>query len=324
MNEQRDTPQPRALNRSPGLVHMVRALRYRNYRLFFTGQSISLVGSWMTRLTTHWLVWRLTQSPEMLGLVAFIGHLPTLLLAPVAGVWVDRLDRHRLLIVTQVLAMLQVSALALLTLTDLVQVWHVIALQLVQGVITSFDMPTRQSLLVDLVDDRADLPNAIALNSTMVNGSRLIGPSLAGVLIAWVGEGWCFLVDALSYLAVIASLLAMHGLVRRPARKSYRVWHELVEGFGYVRGFMPIRSILLLLALIGFVGMPYTVLLPVIATGVLGGGSHTLGFLMGAVGLGATCGAQYLASRRSVLGLGKLIPVAAATFGISLVGLGLS
>ncbi|MFA5531474.1 MAG: MFS transporter [Thiohalomonadaceae bacterium] len=325
MAERRVAPKPRAPGRSTsGLVHMVRALRFRNYRLYFTGQSISLIGAWMTRLTTSWLVWRLTHSPEMLGLVAFIGHVPTLLLAPVAGVWVDRLDRHRLLVVTQVLAMLQVFTLAGLTLTGWVEVWHVIVLQLIQGVINAFDMPTRQALLVDLVDDRADLPNAIALNSTMVNGSRLVGPSLAGVLIAWVGEGWCFFLDGLSYLAVITSLLAMRGLVRRPARKSHRVLHELVDGFGYVRGSMPIRAILLLLALIGFVGMPYAVLLPVIATQVLDGGSDTLGFLMGAMGFGATCGALYLASRHSVLGLGRLIPLAAATFGASLIGVGLS
>lgn len=320
MNEQR-TASPRAGN---SMKHMVRALRYRNYRLFFAGQSISLVGAWITALTTQWLVWRLTQSPGMLGLVAFVSHIPTLLLAPLAGVWVDKVNRHRLLVVTQSLAMVQVSTLAILTLTGVVQVWHVVALQMVHGVIIAFDIPTRQSLLVDLVDDRADLPNAIALNSTMVNGSRLVGPSLAGVLIAWVGEGWCFFIDALSYLAVIASLLAMRNLVHRPTRKSYRLWRELVDGFGYVRGFMPIRAMLLLLALIGFMGMPYTVLLPIISTHVLDGGSHTLGFLMGAVGLGATCGALYLAARRTVVGLGTLIPLAAGTFGTGLIGVGLS
>ncbi|MCK9531603.1 MAG: MFS transporter [Gammaproteobacteria bacterium] len=309
---------------SPRLPAMLRALHHRNYRLFFIGQSVSLIGTWMTRLTTHWLMWRLTQSPEMLGLLGFISQAPTFLLAPLAGVWVDRLDRHRLLVLTQVLAMLQVFTLAALALFGHIQVWHVFALQLLHGVIVAFDIPTRQALLVDLVDDRADLPNAIALNSSMVNGSRLIGPSVAGVLIAWVGEGWCFFLDGLSYLAVIASLLAMRGLSHRRAPTAHKVLRELVDGLSYVRRFAPIRDILLLLALIGLVGMPYAVLLPVIATEVLGGGPHTLGFLMGAIGVGATCGALYLAARRSVLGLGRLIPLATGTFGLGLMALGLS
>lgn len=303
---------------------LLRALEHRNYRLFFAGQSVSLVGTWITRVTTSWLVWRLTQSPEMLGLLGFLGHLPTLLLAPVAGVWVDRLDRHGLLVVTQACAMLQSFALAALTLFGVVEVWHIFVLQALQGVINAFDMPTRQALLVDLVDERADLPNAIALNSSMVNGSRLVGPSIAGVLIAMLGEGWCFFLDGLSYGAVIASLLVMRGIVRRPARKSCRLLGELLDGLNYVRGFMPIRALLLLLALLGLVGMPYAVLLPIIATQTLGGGPHTLGFLMGAMGAGATLSALYLASRRSVVGLGRLIPMAASVFGLGLMGVGIS
>ena len=306
------------------LQTMSRALRHRNYRLFFIGQSISLIGTWMTRLTTNWLVWRLTHSPEMLGLLGFIGQIPTFVLAPFAGVWVDRLNRHRLLTATQVLAMLQSFALAALTLSGIVQVWEVFVLQAMQGVINAFDMPSRQALMVNLVEDRTDLPNAIALNSSLVNAARLAGPSIAGLLITWVGEGWCFLVDGVSYIAVIVTLLIMHISLSRPSAPKKRVVHELIDGLRYVNGFTPIRAILLLLALVGLVGMPYAVLLPIIVTQTLHGGPHTLGFLMGAMGVGALFGALYLASRSSVLGLGRLIPLASATFGLGLVALGLS
>jgi MFS family permease len=310
--------------RAQVLWSLLRALKHRNYRLYFAGQSISLIGTWMTRLTTSWLVWRLTHSAEMLGLLGFLGQVPTFLLAPFAGVWVDRLNRHRLLIATQILAMLQSLILAALALSGIVQVWQVLILQTVQGVINAFDMPSRQALMVDLVEDRADLPNAIALNSSMVNAARLVGPSVAGLLIAWVGEGWCFLADGISYLAVIATLLAMHITLHPPRLGRKKVVHELLDGLHYVNGFVPIRAILLLLALIGLVGMPYSVLLPIIATQTLHGGPHTLGFLMGAMGVGAFIGALYLASRESVLGLGRLIALASATFGCGLVALGLS
>jgi len=299
---------------------MMRALSHRNYRLFFAGQSLSLVGTWMTRLTVSWLVWRLSHSVAMLGMVGFAGQIPTFLFAAFAGVWVDVADRYRVLLMTQVFAMIQSFVLAALALSGTIQVWHILVLQLIQGTINAFDIPARQSFMVDIVDDRKDLPNAIALNASMVNGARLIGPSLAGLLIAWVGEGWCFFADGVSYLAVIASLLAMR-LTRRPhpgERKG--VWQELADGFHYAAGFAPIRSILLLLALMSLAGMPYTVLLPDIVTHTLHGGAHTLGFMMGAVGCGALVGAMYLVSRTSVLGLGRLIPVAAALFGASLVG----
>lgn len=310
--------------RQPALRGLLRALRHRNFRLYFAGQGISLVGTWMTRLTTGWLVWRLTQSAEMLGLLGLVSQGPTFLLAPLAGVWVDRLNRHRLLVATQVLATLQSLALAALALSGMIQVWQILALQALQGAINAFDMPSRQALLVDLVADRSDLSNAIALNSSMVNAARLIGPSIAGVTIAWVGEGWCFLADGLSYLAVIASLLVMRVRVRAPTDRERKVLHGLLDGLRYAGGFAPIRSILLLLALVGLVGMPYTVLLPMIATRTLQGEAYTLGFLMGAMGVGALGGALYLASRETVLGLGRLIPSAAAAFGIGLVALGLS
>ena len=303
---------------------MLRALRHRNYRLFFAGQSISLVGTWMTRLAANWLVWRLTHSPQMLGVLGFASQVPTLVFASVAGVWVDRLNRHRLLITTQVLSMLQSFTLAALVLSGTVQIWEIFALQLFQGVTNAFDVPTRQSLLIDLIDDRSDLSNAVALNSSMVNGARLIGPSVAGLLIAWAGEGWCFFADGVSYLTVIGSLLAIHVALRPPPTERKRVVHDLHDGLRYAFGFAPIRAILLLLALVGLVGIPYRVLMPVIASRTLHGSAHTLGFLMAAMGVGALIGALYLASRKSVVGLGRLIPYAAATFGAGLVGVGMS
>jgi MFS family permease len=310
--------------RTCNLPPILRALRHRNYRLFFAGQSISLVGIWMTRLATAWLVWRLTHSATMLGLLGFASQVPTFVFAPLAGVWVDRLDRHRLLVATQVLAMLQSFALAALVFSGAILVWEIFLLQLFQGLINAFEMPTRQSLLVDLIEDRADLSNAVALNSTMVNGARLVGPSVAGLIIATAGEGWCFLADGVSYLAVIASLLLMRIAVGPRTAERKQLLHELHDGLRYAFGFAPIRAILLLLAMLGLVGIPYRVLMPIIASQVLHGGAHTLGFLMGAMGVGALIGALYLASRTAVPGLGRLLPFAAATFGASLIGVGLS
>ena len=293
-----------------GFAFMVRALQHRNYRLFFTGQSVSLIGTWMTRIATSWLVYRLTGSALLLGLVGFAGQIPTFLLAPFAGVLVDRWDRHRLLVVTQVLAMLQSAALAALTLAGVINIWHVLALSLFQGLINAFDMPARQAFVVEMVEKREDLPNAIALNSSMVNAARLLGPSIGGVIIAAVGEGWCFPIDAVSYLAVIASLLLMR-IAAAPAgeaRGDPGCSRSCATGGRYVAGSPPIRSILLLLALVSLVGMPYTVLMPVFASKILHGGPHTLGFLMAATGVGALLGALFLASRRSVLGLGRVVP----------------
>lgn len=300
---------------------MVRALRHRNYRLFFCGQIVSLTGTWMTRIATSWLVYRLTGSPLLLGLVGFAGQIPLFLLAPLAGVLVDRWDRHRVLVATQVLAMVQSAALATLALGGVINIWHVILLSLFQGVINAFDIPARQAFVVEMVEAREDLPNAIALNSSTVNASRLLGPSIGGIVIAAVGEGWCFFLDAVSYLAVIASLLLMRIAARpRAAAVGSKVLAELREGWSYVAGSQPIRTILLLLTVVSIVGMPYTVLMPVFASRILGGGSHTLGFLMGATGVGALLGAVLLATRRSVLGLGKLIPIMAGVFGLGLIG----
>lgn len=304
---------------APGLRSIGRALRHRNYRLFFSGQSISLIGTWLTRVATSWLIYRLTGSALLLGVLGFAGQIPTFVLAPLAGVLVDRWDRYRVMVVTQALAMLQSALLAGLALAGVINVWHVLALSVMQGLITAFEMPARQSMVVQMVEDRADLPNAIALNSSMVNAARLLGPAVAGVVIAAVGEGWCFFADAVSYLAVIASLLMMRITPRPRIAKSTRVLSEMIEGFRYVRGFAPIRSILLLLAMVSLVGMPYMVLMPVIAREVMGGGPGTLGALTAASGLGALCGALYLASRTSVLGLGRVIGGSAALFGVGLV-----
>ena len=303
---------------------VVRALRHRNYRLFFGGQGISLIGTWMTRVATGWLVYRLTGSAFLLGLVSFSSQIPILLLGPFAGVWVDRLNRHRVLVITQALSMVQSFALAALALAHIITVHEVILLNLFQGAINAFDMPARQAFLIEMVEDREDLGNAIALNSSLVNAARLIGPSVAGLLIAWVGEGYCFLIDGFSYMAVIASLLAMSVTPRVIERAQESVLSELREGWAYVRGFRPIWSILLLLAVISLVGMPYTALMPIFAGKILHGGAHTLGFMMGAVGVGALTGAVRLAARKSVLGLGRLIAVTSAGFGAGLVAFSFS
>jgi MFS family permease len=305
-------------------THLTRALRHRNYRLFFSGQTVSLVGTWITRIATSWLVYRLTHSVFLLGVVGFFGQIPTLLLAPFTGVLIDRWNRHRILVVTQVLAMLQSLALAVLTLAGIITVTEILALQVVQGIINAFDTPARQTFVVEMVTDRADLPNAIALNSSMVNASRIIGPSVGGIMIAAVGEGWCFAFDAVSYLAVIASLLAMRFEKFSPPAANTRMLDELRTGFRYVTRFPPVRDSLLLLALVATMGMPYNVLMPAIAASVLHGGPHTLGYLMTAVGVGALGGAFYLASRRSVLGLGLVMVTATATFGIGLIAFSFS
>ena len=304
---------------------LLRALRHRNYRLFFGGQSLSLAGTWITRIATSWLVYRLTGSALVLGIVGFCGQIPTLFLAPVAGVFVDRWDRRRVLLVTQILSLLQSLALGVLTLLGIITVAEVLALQVVQGIINAFDTPARQAFVVHMIEDRADLPNAIALNSSMVNGSRIVGPSVGGLIIAAVGEGWCFMLDALSYLAVISSLLAMRMEPAAPSgRPATRTGEELKVGFRYVTQFVPVRTLLLLLALVSTMGMPYTVLMPAIATRVLHGGAHSLGFLMGATGVGALAAALYLASRHTVIGLGRAIAAAVITFGGGLIAFGFS
>jgi MFS family permease len=306
------------------ISHAWRALRHYNFRLYFGGQSVSLIGTWMTRLATSWLVYRLTGSAFLLGVVGFAGQIPTFLLAPFAGVWVDRLNRRNVLVVTQILAMLQSLALAALTLTKHINIHEIIWLSALQGAINAFDMPVRQAFLVEMVEDKRDLGNAIAMNSSMVNMARLVGPSIAGAVIALAGEGYCFLIDGLSYLAVIASLLMMRLKTAVIKRSTESMLTQLKEGWTYVSTVVPIRTILLLFAMVSLMGWPFTVLMPIFAGRILRGGPHTLGFLMGAVGIGALVSAISLAVRRSVLGLGKMIPISTALFGAGLIGFGLS
>jgi MFS family permease len=307
-----------------GTSHAWRALRHRNFRLFFGGQTISLIGTWMTRIATSWLVYRLTGSALLLGTVSFAGQIPTFLVAPFAGVWVDRLDRRQVLVWTQTLAMIQSFLLAALTLSGHITVSLILILSVMQGIVNAFDMPGRQAFMVEMVGDRADLGNAIAINSSMVNVARLIGPSLAGMLIAATSEGWCFLIDGISYIAVIASLLMMRLEAAAVRRAATSMLTELKEGWSYVAGFLPIRTILALFAVVSLMGMPFVVLMPIFAAKVLNGGPHTLGFLMGAMGVGALISALSLAARRNVRGLIRMIPIAAAVFGLGLIGFGLS
>jgi MFS family permease len=304
--------------------HAWRALRHRNFQLFVGGQSISLIGTWMTRVATGWLVYRLTGSALLLGTVSFCGQIPTFLLAPFAGVWVDRLNRRHVLVWTQVLSMVQSFLLAGLTLSHRITIPWVLGLSAMQGIVNAFDMPGRQAFLVQMVEDRKDLGNAIAINSSMVNMARLVGPSIAGLIIAASSEGWCFLIDGISYIAVIASLLIMRIHIAPAKAATTSMWYQLKEGWDYVANFVPIRTILLLFAIVSLMGMPFVVLMPIFAGRILHGGPHTFGFLMGAMGTGALIAALSLAARKSVLGLGSMIYKSAAIFGIGLIGFGLS
>jgi len=309
------------MSANSSVAFMLRALRYRNYRLFFGGQIVSLAGTWITTTATSWLVYRLTGSALLLGTVGFAGQFPAFLLGPFAGIFVDRWDRRRLLVATQTISMLQSFALAALTLSGRITVEAILLLNVVQGIVNAFDMPGRQAFLIALIENKADLGNAIALNSSMVNAARLIGPSIAGVVIAATNEGWCFLIDGVSYLGVIAALLAMRTAPRRPPAATRPGAFELfTEGWTYAFGFRPIRSIIFLLALVSLVGVPYSVLMPVFATTTFHGGPDTLGLLMTSSGCGALVGALWLAQRKSVVGLGRVIIVAAASFGAGLIG----
>lgn len=273
----------------------------------------------MQRVALGWLVYRLTDSAFLLGLVGFAGQLPSFLFAPIAGVLVDRLDRHRLLLYTQVAAMAQALSLAILVLTDRIAMWHIMLLSILLGFINTLDLTVRQSFLIQMIDRKEDLSNAIALNSSMVNGARMIGPSFAGILITWVGEGFCFLINGISYIAVIAALLMMQLRASPIPHRNNRLFHDLAEGFGYVSGFAPIRAILLLLSLVSLMGMSYVVLMPVFAKDILQGGPLLFGNMMTAAGIGALIGALSLAFRQSVIGLGKWIGGAAGMMGIGLI-----
>ncbi len=297
-----------------------RALAHRNFRLFCLGQGVSLIGTWVQQVAASWLVFELTGSPLWLGVVAFAGQAPVFFLAPPAGVVVDRVRRHRLLLLTQSLAMLQAFALAALALSGAVEVWHVVALNLFLGAVTALDMTTRQAFLTELVAGREDLANAIAINSSMVNGARLVGPAVAGLVLARWGAGVCFLLNGASYLAVLAALLAM-AVPLRPAGHRGPLWRGLWEGIAYAFGSDPIRSLLLLLAVVSMAASAYAALLPVIAAALPGGGAGTYGLLSAAAGVGALAAALLLASRRSVVGLGRWVVAAPGVLGLALVGL---
>jgi len=308
----------------PSAGHAWRALRHRNFKLYFAGQGISIIGTWMTRMATTWLVYRLTHSPLLLGVVGFAGLIPTFVLAPFAGVWIERLERRRLLVWTQAAAGMQSLILAALTLARVVTFREILVLAVFQGLINAFDTPLRQLFVGQMVDDREDLGNAIAISSSLANGARLIGPAIAGLVIAGFGEGGCFLIDGISYLAVIASLVMMRLQPQATRPNNAGMLEQMREGWRYVNGFRPVRAILLLSALLALMGYPYSVLLPVFAGQVLHGGPATLGWLTAASGIGALGSGLSLAFRRSTEGLTRMLQIAATALGGGLILFGLS
>jgi MFS family permease len=305
------------------VAHFTRAFRHRNYQLFFGGQLISLTGTWMQSVAESWLVYRLTGSSALLGVTSFVTLAPVFLFATIGGTVADRVNRHRIILVTQTLSMVLPLVLAGLTLSGRVQVWHVFTLATCLGIVNAFDIPARQAFVVEMVG-REDLPNAIALNSTMVNGARVVGPAVAGLLVAAVGEGWCFLLNGLSYTGVLAGLLMMDmpARPRQVARAS--ALRDTLGGFQFVARTAPVRALLLLLGVVSFAGMPYSVLMPVFAESILRSGPKGLGMLMAASGLGSLGGAIALVSRRGVRGLGRWVAISTAAFGLSLIGFSLS
>jgi MFS family permease len=299
--------------------NIFRALKNRNYRLFFTGQSLSLVGTWMQQIALSWLVYRMTHSAFLLGVVGFAGQVPTFFLSPLAGIIADRYPKRRALVITQILSMLQASLLTFLVLSNQIVIWHIITLSVFLGMVNGFDMSIRQAFTIEMVDNKEDLSNAIALNSSIVNLARLIGPSIAGILIATVGEGICFLINALSYGPVIVCLLAMRITSREMDDKGFDFLVEFKEGFLYALNSVPIRHILFLLGIVSFLGTPYQVLMPIFARDIFLGGPQTLSLLVAMAGAGALTGAFYLASRKSIVGLGKMIALSSGMFGLGLI-----
>lgn len=309
---------------------ILRSLRHRNYRLFFGGQGLSLFGTWMTTVATRWLIYYLMLGQDwILGFVTFAGQIP-IFFAPLAGAWVEGASRHRTLIVTQSLSMIQSFALAVLSLTGVVQVWHVLVLAAFQGFVNALDVPARQAFLVEMVEDRNDLGNAIALNSSMFNGARLLGPAVAGLILAMftksvgLGAGVCFTIDGISYLAVIVALLRMNVKPHVPRSSDRRIFRELADGFRYSFHSRPIRAILLLLAVVSIFGAPFMVLMPAFAKNILHGNAGTYGILLAVSGAGALLGGVYLAKRNTVLGLGRVIAVCCSLSAVSIIGFAFS
>jgi MFS family permease len=303
---------------------MFRALQTRNYRLYFFGQGVSLIGTWMQQVALSWLTYRLTNSEFLLGLTAFVSQIPTFIATPFAGALADRMNRHKLLIVAQVLAMIQAFLLAGLTLSGTIHISHILLLGMMLGMINALDMPTRQAFVIELLEKPEHLSNAIALNSSLINATRLIGPALAGALIAWAGEGMCFLLNAVSYIPVIIALFMIRVTPRPRAAHQAPLLAHMREGFRYVFGFPPTRALILHIGAIGLIGMPYVVLMPAFAKNVLHGDAQTLGWLMGASGIGALAAALLLARRKQVLGLGQWILTSAGIFGLGLIAFSLS
>ena len=301
----------------------LRALRSRNYRLFVAGQLVSLIGTWMQMVAQSWLIYRLTRSAALLGVVGFAGQIPVFILAPLGGVIADRMNRHRVLIATQGTMMALAFVLAALTLGGHVRVWQILVLASLLGITNAFDIPTRQAFLVETVD-RDDIVNAIALNSSMLNGARVVGPAVAGLVVAAVGEGWCFLLNAISYVAVIGALFMMRIDAPAQGHAHASAWDSVVEGFAYSWHTKPVRALLLLLGLVSLMGMPYSVLMPIIADRILGGGPNAYGLLMSASGLGALAGAASLTLRRHIRGLGRWVAVSSIGFGVSLIAFSFS
>jgi MFS family permease len=300
------------------MIHSLRAFHHRNFRLFFYGQSVSLIGTWTQQIAMLWLVYRLTHSAFLLGVTGFASQIAILVFAPFGGIWSDRLDRRRMLLVTQSLFLLQGLILALLTYTHLIQVWHVIAMALLLGLVMAFDTPIRQAFLPQMVPSKADLPSAIAFNAFMQNAGRLIGPTIAGFLIAWAGEGFCFLLNGISKFALIAAVLQMAVARHQPRATKTSVVKDFAEGVAYCWNVVPIRMLLPLLALVSFMASPYATLMPIFAKEVFHGGAKTMGFLIGAAGFGALVGMIWLAARKSVRGLSRMIICTTALAGISL------
>ncbi len=307
------TPSPRSR-----LEDMFRSLRHRNFQLFFSGQLISLIGTWMQNVAQAWLVYRLTGSPFLLGVVGFAGQIPVFLFAPLGGLAADRWNRHRVVIATQVASMILAFALAALTLMHIVKVWEVVVLAALLGVVNAFDVPARQSFLIEMVS-RDDLMNAIALNSSMFNGARVIGPAIAGITVAKIGEGWCFFANAVSYIAVIIGLLLMRLSPYQEQKHKVSPYEHIKEGFEYVQKTAPMMALVWLIGVVSLVAVPYSVLMPLFADRILNRGAHGLGILMGASGVGALLGALTLAMRRGVKGLGHTVGYSAGAFGVSLI-----
>lgn len=317
-SEPRDTRPTEPQKPRIGLRTTLRALRHRNFQLFFSGQLISLIGTWMQNIAQDWLVYRLTGSSLLLSTVAFVNQIPIFLLAPVAGIVADRWNRHRIVIATQTTSMLLALTLATLTLTGRIRIWEIMVLASLLGVVNAFDIPARQAFLIDMVG-REDLLNAIALNSSMFNSARIIGPAIAGILVAWVGEGWCFFGNGVSYVAVIIGLLLMRLTKPGALQKHGSPLENMIEGFRFARHTAPVRALLMLIGVVSFAAMPYTVLMPIFAGRILHGGAKQYGWLMAATGIGALLGALTLASKTSTSGLGKWVWMAATGFGTSLI-----